>query len=148
IVRRDIDALKGRVVLETLKGQGTSFSLILPLTIAIIQVLLAESEGHLFALPVTSITESLMVDTKEISTMEGRQAIRLRDHAMPLVKLSDILGLPSAKDKEESDKMNGQSKVAVIIVSSLDKKIGLVVDKIVGDEEIFFKGLGAHLGKV
>ncbi|MBF0521428.1 MAG: hybrid sensor histidine kinase/response regulator [Candidatus Omnitrophica bacterium] len=147
IVRRDIESLKGKVILETQKGQGTSFSLILPLTIAIIQVLLVEAEKLLFALPVTSILESLMVNNKDISTMEGNMAVQLRGHAMPLVRLSGILGLPSAETDEEDQEKN-EEEIPVIIVSSLDKEIGLIVDKIVTEEEVFIKGLGAHLGKI
>lgn len=153
IVRRDIDGLKGKVMVDSRPGAGTSFELILPLTIAIIQVLLVRSRDMQFALPVTSISESLSVDAGDVVSMEGRIAVSVRGDTLPLARLSDTLELPPASHEEEEKKMNihgtgAAGKLAVVVVSSLGKKIGFVVDQIIGEEEVFIKGLGSHLGKV
>ncbi len=148
IVRRDIEQLKGKIFLTSKPGEGTTFSLILPLTIAIIQVLLVRVRDLIFAIPVPSIAESLSVEKNDLSTMEGRMAISIRGHSLPLARLSDTLGIPSHAKEDESAGRTFAGKMPVVIVSSLDKKVGFIVDQIVGEEEVFIKGLGAHLGKV
>jgi two-component system chemotaxis sensor kinase CheA len=144
IVRRDITRLKGRVLLDTQKNQGTTFTLVLPLTVAVIQVLLVRAENMPLALPMLSITESIKVKTDDVSTVEGRMAISFRDQIVPLVRLEELLKLPPMKEAGENTKNN----MFVVIANSLDRKVGLIVDEIVGEEEVFIKGLGRHLGKV
>jgi two-component system chemotaxis sensor kinase CheA len=144
IVRRDIANLKGRVFLDTQKNRATKFTLVLPLTIAIIQVLLVKVQNMLFALPMISITECVKVDMDELSTIEGRMALPFREHIVPLVRLNEVLGLPPIRDEEEKAKKT----MLVVLVTSLDKQVGFIVDEIVGDEEAFIKSLGKHLGKV
>jgi two-component system chemotaxis sensor kinase CheA len=144
IVRRDITNLKGRVTLTTQKNGGSKFTLVLPLTIAIIQVLLVEVQGMIFALPMLPITESVKVKMDDVSTIEGRMAISLRGHTVPLVALNEVLELPPVQ--EEKKKTDGETMV--VIAASLDSRIGFVVDRIVGEEEVFIKSLGKHLGKV
>jgi CheY-like chemotaxis protein len=143
IVRRDITNLKGQVILETQKERGAKFTLVLPLTIAIIQVLLVEVQNMVFALPMLPITESVKVNTEDVSTIEGRMAIQFRERIVPLVRLNEVLELPPAKEEEKAKK-----EILVVIASSLDRRIGFIVDKIVGEEEVFTKSLGRHLGKV
>jgi len=144
IVRRDITNLKGRVTLTTQKNGGSKFTLVLPLTIAIIQVLLVEVQDMIFALPMLPITESVKVKMDDVSTIEGRMAISLRGHTVPLVALNEVLELPPVR--EEKEKAGGE--MMVVIAASLDSRIGFVVDRIVGEEEVFIKSLGKHLGKV
>jgi two-component system chemotaxis sensor kinase CheA len=144
IVRQDITNLKGRVMLDTQKNRGTKFTLVLPLTIAIIKVLLVKVQNMLFAFPMLSITESVKVNMDEVYTTEGRMATQFREHIVPLIRLDEVLGLPAARDEE------GKAKKAalVVIVSSLDSRVGFIIDEIVGEEEAFIKTLGKHLGKV
>lgn len=144
IVKRDITNLKGQVILDTQKNRETKFTLVLPLTIAIIQVLLVEVQNMLFALPMLSITESVKVNMDDVSTIEGRMAIQFREHIVPLVRLNEVLGLPPARDEEGEAK----KEMLVVIATSLDRRVGFIVDKIVGEEEVFIKSLGKHLGKV
>ena len=144
IVRRDITNLKGRVILETQKNRETKFTLVLPLTIAIIQVLLVEVQNMVFALPMLPITESIKVNMEDVSTIEGRMAIQFREHIVPLVRLNEVLELPSARDEEGKAK----KEMLVVIATSLDRRVGFIVDEIVGEEEVFTKSLGKHLGKV
>jgi len=144
IVRRDITNLKGRVILDTQKNRETKFTLVLPLTIAIIQVLLIKVQNMLLALPMPSIIESIRVNMDDVSTIEGRMAIPFREHIVPLVRLNEALGLPPARNEERKAK----KAMLAVIVSSLDSRVGFIVDEIVGDEEVFIKSLGKHLGKV
>jgi two-component system chemotaxis sensor kinase CheA len=144
IVRRDITNLKGRVTLTTQKNGGSKFTLVLPLTIAIIQVLLVEVQDMIYALPMLPITESVKVKMDDVSTIEGRMAISLRGHTVPLVALNEVLELPRVQ--EEKKRANGE--MIAVIAASLDSRIGFIVDRIVGEEEVFIKSLGKHLGKV
>jgi chemotaxis protein histidine kinase CheA len=144
IARRDISNLKGRVILTTQKNEGTKFTLVLPLTIAIIQVLLVEVQRMIFALPMLSITESVKVNMGDVSAIEGKMAIQFRDHIVPIVRLNEVLGLPPARDEEEKVK----KEMLVVVATSLDRQVGFIIDRIVGEEEVFIKGLGRHLGRV
>jgi chemotaxis protein histidine kinase CheA/CheY-like chemotaxis protein len=144
IVKRDITNLKGRVILETQKNKGTKFTLILPLTIAIIQVLLVKVQNMIFALPMLSITESVKVKMDDISTIGGRMAIQFREEIVPLVKLNEVLGLPPSREEEGKPK----KEILVVMATSLDRRVGFIVDDIVGEDEVFIKSLGKHLGKV
>ncbi len=144
IVKRDITHLKGRVILDTRKNSGTKFTLVLPLTIAIIHVLLAKVQDMLFAFPMASITEIVKVNLEDLSTVGGRMAFSFRDQSTPLVRLSEVLGLPHSREEERKAK----EVTPVVIVSSLDRRVGFMIDRIVGEEEVFVKSLGKHLGKV
>ena len=144
IVKRDITHLKGWVILETDKNKGTKFILVLPLTIAIIQVLLVKMQEMLFALPMLSIIETIKVNMDDVSTTEGRMAIQFRERIVPLIRLNEVLGLPPIADKEAKAK----KAMFVVMVNSLDRQVGFIVDEILGDEEVFVKSLGKHLGKL
>ncbi len=144
IVRRDITNIKGRVILDTQKDKETKFTLVLPLTIAIIQVLLVKVQNMLFALPMFSVTESVKVNVDDVSAIEGRMAIQSRDHIVPLVKLNEVLGLPPPGDDEGKAK----KEMLVVMATSLNSRVGFIVDEIAGEGEVFIKSLGKHLGKV
>jgi len=144
IVRRDIANLKGWVILDTEKNRGTKFTLVLPLTIAIIQALLVKAQNMLFAFPMFSVTESVKVSTDDISLTGGRMAIQFREHIVPLVRLNEVLALPRAGSEEEKTK----KEMLVVMTTSLDSRVGFIVDEIAGEGEAFIKSLGKHLGKV
>lgn len=144
IVRRDITNLKGQVILDAQKDKGTKFTLVLPLTIAIIQVFFVKVQDMLFSLPMLSITECVKVNMDEVSTIEGRMAVQIHEQIIPLVRLDEVLGLPPPRDEERKAK----KEMLAVIVASLDRRVGFTVDEIVGEEEAFIKSLGKHLGKV
>jgi len=144
IVRRDITDLKGRVILDAQKEKGARLTLVLPLTIAIIQVLLVKVKNMVFALPMLPISESVRVNMGDVSTVEGRMAVQFRDHIVPLVGLNEVLGLSPGEDGGEKQK----KEMLVVMATSLDRQVGFIVDEIVGEEELFVKSLGKHLGKV
>jgi CheY-like chemotaxis protein/chemotaxis signal transduction protein len=144
IVMRDITRLKGRVTLDTQKNRGTKFTLVLPLSIAIIQSLFVKVEDMRYALPMASVKECLRLDQEEISTIEGGEAISFHEHIIPLVRLSERLGLVVPHGKEE----RAEKTRWVVVVATFDRQIGLIVDEIIGEDEVFIKSLGKHLGKV
>jgi len=144
IVRRDITNLKGRVILDTEKNRGAKFTLVLPLTIAIIQVLLVKVQSIVFALPMFTVTESVKVSRDDVSVTGGRMAIPFREQIVPLVRLNEVLGLPHAGSEEEKAK----KEMLVVMATSLDRPVGFIVDEIAGEGEAFIKSLGKHLGKV
>ena len=146
VVRHDIENLKGQVGFDTENGKGTKFTLVLPLTIAIMQVLLIKCRDMLFALPMVSIEEIIRVKTGELSTIEGKMAIQVRDHIIPVVSLNEVLGLPPTETLKNKEKTN--KELTIILTASLDKRVGFIVDEIISQEEIFIKSLGKHLGKV
>jgi len=147
VVRHNIENLKGQVILETEEGKWSKFTLILPLTIAIIKVLLVKANNMTFAIPIPSIAECLRIDSKDISTIEGRMAIQVREHTVPIVRLENTLNLPATQDDSSTDRANVK-EIPIVIASSLEKQVGFIVDDIVSEEEIYIKTLGAHLGKV
>lgn len=144
IVRRDTKTLKSQVILDTERNKGTRFTLVLPLTISIIQVLLVRIQSMLFALPMLPIAESLKINMEDVSTIEGRMAIQVREHIVPVVRLSEVLELPPIRDEGGKAK----DEMPVVIATSLDRRVGFIVDEIVGEDEVFIKSLGEHLGKV
>jgi two-component system chemotaxis sensor kinase CheA len=131
------------VILDAEKNRGTKFTLVLPLTIAIIQVLLVKAQNMLFALPIFSVTESVKVSADDVSLTGGRMALQFREHIVPLVRLNEVLALPRANEEEKTKK-----EMLVVMTSSLDSRVGFIVDEIAGEGEAFIKSLGKHLGKV
>ena len=131
IVRRDITHLKGRVILDAQKKRGTKFTLVLPLTIAVIQVLLVEAQKMLFAFPMLSVTESVKVRRDEVSTIEGRMAIQFREQIVPLVRLKEVLGLPPAGNEEGKAK----DQMSVVMATSFDSQVGFIVDEMAEREK-------------
>jgi two-component system chemotaxis sensor kinase CheA len=91
-----------------------------------------------------SVTESVKVKKEEVFTVEGRMAIPLREQVVPLVSLKDVLQLPHPAGEEEKSK----DQMSVVIATSFDRRVGFIVDRIVGEQEVFIKSLGKHLGKV
>ncbi|MFC1616749.1 response regulator [Candidatus Margulisiibacteriota bacterium] len=143
IVKKEIDGLKGQIIVDSKKNKGSKFSLVLPLTIAIIQALLVKTQKMLFAVPMSSIEESIKIQDAEIDTLEGKMNIQVRNNTVPIVRLDEILELPIMEESIEET-----AEHHVVIINSMNKRIGFIVDQIIGEEEIFIKNLGNHLGKI
>lgn len=144
IVKTQMDRLKGKVDIDSERGKGTKVTLELPLTIAIMDVLLVGVSNETFALPMLSVEEILEVKVSEISTVENKMAIQVRDHTVPIVRLDDILGIVPGTEEDRPKR----DVLSVIIATFLEKKVGFIVDSIVGEQEVFIKSLGSHLGKI
>jgi two-component system chemotaxis sensor kinase CheA len=122
------------------RGQGTTFRLTIPLTLAIIRALLLRVSGQTFALPTSSIDETLRVQPSEIIKVEGHEVIRRQRRTIPLVHLRDILGLEVVETPE--------SKIPIATLSFSGHRLGLIVDAFVGEQQIVIKTLGSHLKRV
>lgn len=135
-----VDKLKGALDVDTEVGKGTTFKLTIPLTLAIIRSLLLTVGGQTFALPTGSIEETLRADPSEVIKVEGREVIRRQRRNIPLVRLSDVLGVTGESAP------NG--KIPIAIVGFSGHRMGFMVDTLVGEQQIVIKNLGSHLRKV
>lgn len=139
VVARNIGKLGGMVDMETDLGQGTKFIMTLPITMVIIKALIVKVGEETFAIPISSVSESLMIRRGDISTVDRRGVIQLRDRTLSLLWLKDIFDLPSNEEDE---------RIYVIIVGLAEKRLGLIVDSIEGQQEIVIKSIGKILRDV
>ncbi len=140
VVAKNIAKLSGIVDIESEKGIGTKFFITLPITLVIIKALIVRVGKEMYAIPLNSVLESLMVTPSEVKTVEGREVIYLRDHTLPLLRLDVVFDL-----SDRDQKPNG---IYVIVVGIGEKKVGLVVDAIEGQQEIVIKTIGEFLSGV
>lgn len=140
VVRTVIDRLKGTVHVASEKGKGTSIQLRVPLTLASIQTLLFRVSGRLFAVPLSSVIEITRINEQEIHQVDQREVLRLREHILTLVRLSSLSRIHAV------DSANGKKKKNFVVVIGLaEKRFGLVVDSLVGEEELVIKALPGEL---
>jgi two-component system, chemotaxis family, sensor kinase CheA len=135
VVRNVLDKLKGTVHISTQKTRGTTFQLRAPLTLASIQTLLFRVGGRLFAVPLSSVIEISRVNEQEIHRVDHREVLRLREQILTLVRLDQLSHL-QVVDLEPKKK-----KHFVIVIGAAEKRFGLVVDSMVGEEELVIKAL-------
>lgn len=138
VVKRNIHQLKGTIDVISTVGQGTTFRIILPITLAIIQALIVRVGRDRFAIPLTSVEESLRIHAREILTVEGREVLALRDLTLPLVRLAGAFALD---DRDETP----DSKLFVVVTRAGEKLAGVIVDAIVRQQEIVIKAIGERL---
>ena len=118
-------------------GHGTVIRLKIPLTLAIIQALLVGAQEEYYAIPLASVLETVRIPLDEIYTIEGKNVLRLRDEVLSLVRLSDIFGVKQVYE--------GGEHAYVVVIGLAEAKLGVVVDTLVGQEEIVIKSLGDYL---
>ncbi|MDD2272385.1 MAG: hybrid sensor histidine kinase/response regulator [Desulfuromonadaceae bacterium] len=139
VVRKSIvDELKGTIIIETREGEGTTFLLRLPLNLAVFPLFLLSTGGKTCALPATSLVEMLSVQRGEIIEIVNKRAIRLREQIIPVESLAALLRLAPETPAEAGE-------VLVVIIRDGEEKLGLVVDEIIGREEMVVKPLPLHL---
>jgi two-component system chemotaxis sensor kinase CheA len=140
IVKTNIAKLKGIVEIASNVGRGTVITLKVPLTLAIIQGLLMRVVDETFAVPLSAVLEIIRLSPSEIYTIQGREVVRLRDTVLPLARMSDIIG---------NSRSIKQSSIAyVVVVGWAEKRIGLLVDSLLGQKEVVIKTLGRYLGDI
>lgn len=140
VVRTNIKKLNGLIEIKSEKGQGSEFILRLPLTLAIIQSLLVEVEGEVYSIPLSSVLETLRVDQRLFHAISGQEVLKLRDMVLPLIRLEKVFNVQ--RQDEQSD------FCYVVVVGSADKRMGLVVTRLVGQQEVAIKSLGNYLANV
>ena len=137
VVKTNIEKVNGIIDIESEKGHGSSIKLKIPLTLAIIQALLVGVQEEHYAIPLSSVLETVRISKDEIYTVEGRSVMRLRDDVLSLVHIGDIF---------EVERILDSSEHAYVVVLGLGtSKLGLIVDTLVGQEEIVIKSLGDYL---
>lgn len=139
VVKTNITHLNGTINIESVPGKGTRFTLKLPLTLAIIQGLLVKVADETFAVPLHSVIEVVSISLDEIDTIQGREILRLRNQVLPLIRISDALGI------EQNRELKRQYAV---IVGIAHHQLGLMVDDLIGQKEVVIKPLGSYLKKV
>ncbi len=140
VVKTNIKKLNGLIEIKSEKGMGSEFILRLPLTLAIIQSLLVEVEGEIYSIPLASVLETLRVDQREFHVIGGQEVLKLRDMVLPLVRLEQVFNV---KRLHEPDNF-----CYVVVIGSADKRVGLVVTRLVGQQEVAIKSLGKYLANV
>lgn len=139
VVRTVMDRLKGTIHVSSQKGRGTTFQLRVPLTLASIQTLLFRVGGRLFAVPLSSVVEITRITDHEIHKVDQREVLRLREQILTLVRLNHLSRLHSI-DSQPQKKKN-----FVIVIGAAEKRFGLVVDSLVGEEELVIKALPGEI---
>jgi two-component system chemotaxis sensor kinase CheA len=139
VVRSVLDKLKGTVQISTQKGRGTTFQLRAPLTLASIQALLFRVGGRLFAVPLSSVVEISRIQKQEIHRVDQREVLRLRNQILTLVRLEHLSRLRAIESEP------AKQKHFVIVIGSAEKRFGLVVDSMVGEEELVIKALPSDI---
>ena len=137
VVRTNIEKLNGIIDIDSEIGRGTVMKLKIPLTLAIIQALLVGAQEEFFAIPLASVLETVRVSIEDIYTIEGKNVLRLRDEVLSLVRLSDVFGVQQVFD--------GGDMTYVVVIGLAESKIGVIVDTLVGQEEIVIKSMGEYL---
>ncbi|MFT2703554.1 chemotaxis histidine kinase/response regulator CheAY2 [Helicobacter pylori] len=137
VVKTNIEKLNGIIEIDSEVGVGTTQKLKIPLTLAIIQALLVGVQEEYYAIPLSSVLETVRISQDEIYTVDGKSVLRLRDEVLSLVRLSDIFKVDVI--------LESNSDVYVVIIGLADQKIGVIVDYLIGQEEVVIKSLGYYL---
>jgi two-component system chemotaxis sensor kinase CheA len=139
VVKKNLQELKGSIDILSIPGEGTTFRIMLPITLAIIQALVVRAAGEQFAIPLTSVEESLRIYSRDIRTVERREVFTLRDFTLPLLRLADAFRLDG--DREEGP----DTKWFVVVTRSGEKVAGILVDALVRQQEVVIKSIGERL---
>jgi len=137
VVKTNIEKLNGIIDIDSEKGKGTTIKLKIPLTLAIIQSLLVNVQEELYAIPLSSVLETVRITSDEVKYVEGKSVLRLRNEVLPLVHIADIYDVERTYDTGEH--------AYVVIIGLAEKKLGLIVDELIGQEEIVIKSLGNYI---
>jgi two-component system chemotaxis sensor kinase CheA len=136
VVKSKIESLNGEIQVDSKPGQGTKFVVKLPLTLAIIQALMVAVRDEIYAIPLSTVNETTMLSSEDIRLIQNQEVIVLRGNVLPLYRLDSLLEVPGETVSDES---------YVVVVHKGNKQIGLVVDRLIGQQEIVIKSLGKVL---
>ncbi len=140
VVKSNISSLSGMIEIDSRVGEGTATTITLPITLAIIKALVVRVGDKTYAIPINSVMETLMIEPSSIQTIERKEVIELRQSTLPLLRLDEVFMLP------ERSSRNGRSFVAVVGLA--EKKMGIVVDELLGQQDVVIKSLGHALSFV
>jgi two-component system chemotaxis sensor kinase CheA len=141
VVKTKIESLSGEIFVDSRPGQGTRFRIKLPLTLAIIQALMISVRDEIYAIPLGSVDETTMIKNEDIKMVQNQEVIVLRGNVLPLFRLTSLLEIPGEAAANEDE-------MYVVIVRKGERQIGLVVDTLIGQQEIVIKSLGRILAGI
>lgn len=137
VVKTNIEKLNGMIDIESELDKGTTLKLRIPLTLAIIQALIVGVQEEYYAIPLSSVLETVRISQNEVYMVEGKSVLRLRNEILTLVRLSDIFKVDSI--------LKNSNELYVVVIGLAASKIGIIVDYLVGQEEVVIKSLGYYL---
>jgi len=137
VVKTKIEALGGSISAKTVAGQGSTFTIQLPLTLAIIQALMVEVGTEKYAIPLGSINGIEDIPKEDICFVQSKEVIHLRGNVIPLLRLRNILDVEGEEEDVES--------LIVVVIKKGEQKVGLVIDRLLGQQETVIKSLGRHI---
>ncbi len=140
VVRTNIKNLKGSVSVTSEVGKGSRITLSLPLTLAIIDALMIDVAGELFAIPLDSVSETTKIEAARLTDVKGRKAVTLRGEVLGIMDLRAILALPLCEEERE--------ELSIVVIHDNNRRLGLVVDRLLERQEIVIKPLGEYLGNI
>ncbi len=138
VVRTNIKNLKGSVNISSEIGKGTRFTLLLPLTLAIIDALMVNVAEEMFAIPLDAVSETTKIDAELLTDINGRKAVTLRGEVLGIIELSEILNLPQPEVEPDV--------LSVVVIHDNGRRLGIVVDRLLERQEVVIKPLGSYLG--
>lgn len=139
VVRSKIESINGNIEINTEIDKGSKFIIRIPLTLAIIQALMVKLNDEVFALPLSSITEITTINTDDIRDIQGQEILVYRGNTIPVVRLHDVLEMEFKNDSKE---------LVFVVVNKGDRQAGLIVDDLIGQQEIVIKNLGTYLNSI
>lgn len=142
VVKRNVERVNGSITLETAKGRGTRITIKLPLTLAILQALMVEIVGHVFAVPLSNVTEVIHIYPSDVHRARGWEMVQVRGEMVPLLNPAAIWG--DAWRVKSTD----NAGVSVVVLNSGSSPIGVKVDRLLGEQEIVIKTMGPIIGNV
>lgn len=140
VVKTNIEKLNGIIDIESQPGAGTTLKLKIPLTLAIIQALIVGVQEEFYAIPLSSVLETVRISQEEIHTVDGKSVLRLRDEILPLMHMSNIFDI--------QNDFGNSNEIYVVIIGLAEQKIGMIVDSLIGQEEVVIKSLGEYLKNI
>ena len=141
VVKNKIESLGGQIAIESQPGRGSIFSIQLPLTLSIISTLLVNVQKEIYAIPLSSIIETVILEKDQMMFAHGKKVMDFRGKVVPLVSLATVFEVPSQKEDESKE-------YSVVIVKKGEKLTGLIVDSFIGQQEVVLKSLGNYLKDV
>jgi len=149
VVRRNVEALHGRIDVDWTTGEGAAFKLTLPLRLTSSHGLLVRASNQLFAIPLNAIERILYISPQEIAPLEGQDTIRYNGRPLTLVRLDGVLELPHTDVQRDSMGLSkGEARILVVILAAAERRMAFAVDELTGEQEVVIKGLGKQLARV
>lgn len=139
VVKRNITDLKGSINVITEEGKGSVFEITLPITLAIIQALIVRAGENKYAIPLSSVSETVRIRSREIQTVDRREVYYLRDKTLPLIRVTEVFKLNNHQPRQ---------KYFIVVVRVAEQNMGLLVDELVGQQEVVIKSMGERLKNI